>query len=214
MALITPYVAENLAQLAERVGQILRTGGIIAIPTESSYGLAVNPFDPSAVERLLTVKGRTDGKPILVLIGRREHLRLLTQDVPPLAQALMDAFWPGALTIVLPAVPSLPPALTAGTETVGVRWTAYEPLARLLHHAGPMTGTSANRSGEPPACSAGDVAQALGADIAMIIDVGRTAGGAPSTVVDARHGIRLLREGPITRQMLQNVLETWGASVQ
>ncbi len=213
MALIEPYVAENFTRLAQRVGQAIREGGIVAVPTESSYALAVNPFDPRAVARLLAVKGRDDGKPILVVIGHPDQLSGLVQEVPPPAQALMDAFWPGPLTIVLTGAPSLPPALTASTGTVGVRWTSCAPLARLLGSIGPVTGTSANRSGESPACTAEEVQQTLGAALAVIVDAGRTSGGAPSTVVDARRSVRLLREGPITRQMLQNVLQTRGVSV-
>lgn len=210
MATIELYSSSDLSRLSRSVSQIVHDGGIVAVPTETYYGLAVNPFDERAVERLLRLKGRTDGKPILVLIGQRAQLSLLVREVSSIATLLMDTFWPGPLTILFAAHSSLPHNLTAGTGTVGVRLSSCRPLVELLAISGPLTGTSANRAGGLPAREANQVRNALGQDIDLIVDAGPTPGGLPSTVVDVRDTTRLVREGAITRQMLQNVLQTRG----
>jgi len=210
MALIELYSSSDFPRLSRSVSQIVHDGGIVAVPTETYYGLAVNPFNKQAVDRLLRLKGRTDGKPILVLIGQRAQLSLLVREVSSIATCLMDAFWPGPLTILFAAHSSLPHNLTAGTETVGVRLSSCRPLVDLLAICGPLTGTSANRVGDPPAQEANQVRNALGKDIDLIVDAGPTPGGLPSTVVDARATARVVREGAITRQMLQNVLQRRG----
>jgi len=183
------------------------------VPTETYYGLGVNPFSERAVDRLLGLKGRQNGKPILVLIGHRSQLTTLVRDIAPAATLLMDAFWPGPLTILFAAQPSLPHNLTADTGTVGVRLSSCEPLVALLGSVGPLTGTSANRTGGSPAQTAGQVQEALGDGLDLIVDAGATPGGLPSTVVDTRDAVRLIREGAVTRQMLQNVLQTRGISL-
>lgn len=213
MAVIEPYIASDLPRLSQTVGRILRHGGLVAVPTETYYGLATNPFDAQAVDRLLRVKGRADGKPVLVLIGHRTQLPLLAREASPAATVLMDAFWPGPVTILFAAQPSLPDNLTAGTGTVGVRLPSCGPLADLLMIVGPVTGTSANRAGAEPAQTAVQVQATLGTDVDMIIDAGRTPGGLPSTVVDARDSVRVLRDGAVSRQMLRNVLDTHGITL-
>jgi L-threonylcarbamoyladenylate synthase len=213
MSEILPYVAGDRLRFSNRVKQALADGGIVAVPTETYYGLGVNPFDPQAVDRLLRVKGRPQGKPILVLIGSRGQLSMLVQGVSPAASLLMDRFWPGPLTILFTAAPSLPNNLTMGTGTIGVRFSSCGPLIELLTVTGPLTGTSANRAGDSPAQDASRIQESLGHDIALIIDAGPTPGGPPSTVIDARDAVRVIREGAVTRQMLQNVLQTDGLSL-
>lgn len=213
MASIERYSSSDLHALSERARALLQRGGLVAFPTETFYGLGVNPFDEQAVDRLLRVKGREDHKPILVLIGSVAQLSSLVQDVPPVATILIEAFWPGPLTILLPALPSLPHNLTAGTGTVGIRLSSCDPLTALLRLVGPVTGTSANRAGQPPACTAQLVEQELGREIDLILDGGPTAGGPPSTVLDVRRPVRIIREGAVTRQTIENVLETHGISL-
>ena len=191
----------------------MQRGGVVAIPTETFYGLGVNPFDEQAVSRLLRIKGRSDGKPVLVLIGSLDQLPRLAQNVPPVARILIDAFWPGPLTILFPALPSLPRNLTAGTGTVGVRLSSCEPLVALLRQVGPLTGTSANRSNQPSPQTALMVEQDLGQAVDAIIDAGATPGEFPSTVIDVQSPIRIIREGAVSRQMIQNVLQTHGVSL-
>ena len=213
MAAIERYSSSELPRLSQTIGRIIQRGGLVALPTETYYGLGVNPCDEQAVDRLLRVKGRADGKPILVLIGQRAQLSALVQEISPVATLLIEAFWPGPLTILFAAHPSLPHNVTAGTETVGVRLSSCGPLVALLAAVGPLTGTSANRTGESPAQTADQVQKQLGHEIDLIIDAGSTPGGLPSTVVDARDSVRIIREGGVTRQMLQNVLQTRGLSI-
>lgn len=214
MAIITPYRATEVDSLSASLSEVLRTGGVVAIPTETYYGLGANPFDAAAIDRLLAIKGRLDGKPILVLIGDRAQLDGLVDHVPPAAKALMEAYWPGPLTIVFPASPRLPNNLTAGTGTVGVRLTSCGLLAGLLRRIGPLTGTSANRSGAPPVQTAQDVNLSLGSDVALIVDAGSTPGGPPSTVVSVCDGVTMLREGAISHSQIQHTLTAQGLRLQ
>lgn len=213
MALIEPFTTSNLSRVAELTRRAIHAGGIVAVPTETYYGLGVNPFDPCATDRLCELKGRPEGKPLLVLLGDRSQLSGLVSAISPVADLLMDVFWPGPLTILFPAHPSLPPSVTAGTGTVGVRVSGADLLRRILSQVGPLTGTSANRSGCPPAETAQEVQEAVGAELALILDAGRTPGGLPSTVIDAGETVRVIREGAVPRQRLENVLQTRGISL-
>ena len=213
MASIERYVHTDLQSLSERVRAVLDRHGIVAIPTETYYGLGVNPFDKDAVDRLLRVKGREGNKPILILIGSLDQLPRLTRAIPPTAQRFIDAFWPGPLTILFPAVPVLPENLTAGSGRVGVRLSSCDPLRALLCLVGPLTGTSANRGDQLPAQTAQVVQEELGTDVDLIIDSGPTPGGNPSTVIDLQEPVRIVREGAVTRQMIQNVLQTGDISL-
>lgn len=199
MATIERYAASTVSVLAERVRRVLGESGLIALPTESFYGLAVAPFDEQALARLWQVKGRSEGKPILVLIGERPQLEPLVRSIPPAAIVLMNAFWPGPLTIVFSAAVELPDAVTAGTGSVGIRLSAWQPLVDLLRRVGPVTGTSANREGIQPPSTVEEVQDGLGDVIDLIIDAGPTPGGRPSTVIDVRGPIQIIREGAIER---------------
>jgi L-threonylcarbamoyladenylate synthase len=214
MPAIISYAATALAQLVHHVQPILQRGGIVAVPTETFYALGVNPFDGAAVDRLCAVKGRPAGLPILVLVGALGDLALFAEHVSPAASVLMEAFWPGPLTIVFPARASLPPALTGGTQRIGIRVSSCEPLRELLEHVGPLTGTSANRTGAPPACTARDVHAALGEEVDAIIDAGPTPGGLPSTVIEADDVLRLVRVGAITEDALEAALSARGFSLK
>jgi L-threonylcarbamoyladenylate synthase len=213
MPAIESLSSSTLPQVIQAVHPVITQGGIVALPTETFYGLGVDPFNREAVERLLAVKGRQDGKPILLLIGERTQLSSLVQAVSPVATFLMERFWPGPLTILFPALDALPSLLSGNTGKVGVRLTSCASVGPLLRAVGPLTGTSANRTGCPPARTAREVEDALGEDIHLIIDGGLTPGGAPSTIVDAHSSVRLIREGAVTRQMLRNVLETRGIAL-
>jgi L-threonylcarbamoyladenylate synthase len=183
------------------------------MPTESSYAIGASPLRPDTVDRVYTIKGQREGKPILLLIADPAQLTPLVTDITPAAAILMHAFWPGPLTLVFRASPRIPPSLTAGTGTVGIRQPAVPMLIGLLYRTGPLTGTSANRSGESPARTAAEVQTALGADLDLILDGGPTPGAMPSTIVDTRRPLRLLREGPITREQLQAALAGSGLAL-
>ena len=199
MATIERYAASTVPVLADRMRHVLGESGLIALPTESFYGLAVAPFDKQALARLWHVKGRSEGKPILVLIGDMSQLGLLVRNIPPAASVLMNAFWPGPLTIVFPAALKLSDAVTAGTGSVGIRLSAWQPLIDLLRRVGPVTGTSANRESMPPSRTAEEVQHNLGDSLDLIIDAGPTPGGQPSTVIDVRGAIRIIRDGSVAR---------------
>ncbi|MFN3682040.1 MAG: L-threonylcarbamoyladenylate synthase, partial [Nitrospira sp.] len=210
MTTVLPYGTIPEAVLCEEMARVIARGGMVGVPTETFYGLAVNPFDPLAVTRLIHAKGRADGKPILVLIGEQAQLTQVTDSITPAAARLMEAFWPGPLTILFPAKPSLPAVLTAGTGTIGVRLTSCLVLQGLLRSVGPVTGTSANRSGAPPATTAAQVVEAMGETVDLIIDGGPTPGGAPSTVVEIQESVRIVRKGAVPKSLLQQVLQPHG----
>jgi L-threonylcarbamoyladenylate synthase len=209
-ATIERYGASTVPVLAELMRRVLGASGLIALPTESFYGLAAAPFDEQALARLWQVKGRSEGKPILVLIGDESQLGPLIRSIPPAGRLLMKAFWPGPLTIVFPAAVGLSDAVTAGTGSVGVRFSPWEPLVNLLRLVGPMTGTSANREGQPPPRTAKEVQDSLGDVLDLIVDAGPTPGGRPSTIIDVRGPIRIVRDGAIEREVIEAQLAAHG----
>jgi L-threonylcarbamoyladenylate synthase len=181
---------ERIASLRE----ILSRGGLAAVPTESFYGLAADPSSAAGVERVLAVKGREAGKPLLVLFGERRQLGPLAVAAAPAVLDRFFAIWPAPLTVVLPLRAPIPASLSA--RTLGVRMPADAALRDLLAHLGPVTGTSLNRAGEAPCQDAEEVARRFAREIDVLVDGGRTPGGLPSTVVDATvDPPRLIRAG-------------------
>jgi len=189
---------------------ILHRGGVIAFPTETFYGLGADARNEAAVGKIFDVKGRDFSNPILVVIGDPDHLDAFVRDVPAGARRLMNRLWPGPLTIVFRASAPVSPMLTAGTAKIGVRLTSH-PVARELARrlGGPLTATSANRSGAPECSSAADVLSQLGGGIDAVVDGGPTPGGKGSTIVDATvFPVRVLREGVIPSSLIQDTLST------
>lgn len=177
--------------------QCLKSGGIIAIPTDTVYGLGSDPFNADAVQRLYTVKGRPDGKPIPLILSSVADIHRVSQNLPDFFYHLTDRFWPGGLTIVVESK-NLLPVLTAGGNTVGVRIPDNPMLLQILQaFGGPMAITSANLSGEPPATCLQEIGEALASRIDVIVNGGKTPGPIPSTVYDIsvsppiirRHGV-------------------------
>lgn len=214
MSLIIPYAATRLTELSAQLQPIIQEGGIVAVPTETFYGLGVNPFDTAALDRLTVVKGRPQGMPVLVLLASLREVPLLAAHVPEAASMLMDAFWPGALTILVPAHPSVPRTLTGERGRVGLRLSSCQPLRQLLDRVGPLTGTSANRTGAAPALTALEVQDTLGQDVDAILDAGPTPGGLPSTVVEADDALHIIREGAIPRAAIEAALLAGGFSLK
>jgi L-threonylcarbamoyladenylate synthase len=213
MASIERYMAPTVPALADLVRRVLGENGLIALPTESFYGLSVAPFDEQALARLWQVKWRSEGKPILILIGDGSQLGPFVQSIPQAAHVLMNVFWPGPLTIVFPAAVGLSDAVTAGTGSVGIRFSPWQPLRDLLLRVGPVTGTSANREGMPPPTTAEEVQHSLGDALDLIVDAGPTPGGRPSTVIDVRGPIRIIRDGAIERGAIVAQLAAHGLSL-
>jgi L-threonylcarbamoyladenylate synthase len=169
-------------------------GGVAALPTETFYALAADPTSESGVSRIFEIKGRDDGKALLVLFSSREQLEALGVAAHPDLVDGLFRLWPAPLTAVLPL--RAPIAASRGSATLGVRMPAAPRVRELLDAVGPLTGTSANRSGEPPITDADEVARCLGAHLELLLDGGTTPGGAPSTIVDATvEPPRLLRSG-------------------
>jgi L-threonylcarbamoyladenylate synthase len=214
MPLIIPYAATALAERSSQLRPIIQRGGIVAVPTETFYGLGVNPFDEAAVRRVSAVKGRAKGAPILVLVGTLGELSLFTERVPAAASILIEAFWPGALTILFSARASVPSAITGGTGRVGLRLSSCVPLRELLERVGPLTGTSANRTGAPPPRTPQQVQDALGEEVDAILDAGATPGGLPSTIVEADDGLRIVREGAIPHAAIEAAVHERGFSLK
>ena len=187
----------NLDHDIEQAVAIIAQGGIVAFPTETYYGLAVNPFNHHALERLFSIKQRPISKPILTLVSNLEQLTDLTDYIPDLFKSLMDKFWPGPLTLVFGAKPTLPDLLTANTGTVGSRISSHPVAQEFVKSAGmAVTATSANISGKLPAVSADEVMDMFGPRLDWLIDGGVTPGGAGSTIVGHdQDGLKLIREG-------------------
>ncbi len=179
--------------------RVVRDGGLVAFPTETFYGLGANAFDPDAVARVFRAKGRPADKPLLVLVDSLEMAAEVVVEIPARARELIARYWPGPLTLILRARPHLPPALTAGTGTIGVRISSHPvPRALVRVAALPITAPSANSHGGPSPRTAGEVLAGLGERVDLVLDGGPTAGGAPSTVLDVTEDPpRLVRAGAV-----------------
>jgi L-threonylcarbamoyladenylate synthase len=187
---------------------IIKSGGVIAFPTDTVYGIGADLWSEKAIDRLYQVKGRSYDKAIPILIGEQSQLNLVVDHTAlnPQASQLMNAFWPGAMTLILPKHKSVPNRLSA-YPTVGVRMPDHALLLQLLTQTGPLAVTSANRSGQPDAFTAQQVEKDLSGRIELILDGGTTPGAAPSTVVDcSADELKLLRVGEITRDMIDTAL--------
>lgn len=190
-----------------RAVEVLLSGGLVAFPTDTVYGLGALAFDRKAVESIYTAKDRPVEKAIPVLIGDMEDLGKVCLEIPEIALKLADLFWPGPLTLVIPKNPELSEAVSAGT-TVGLRIPDHPVALDLLRRAGPMAVTSANLSGQPSPNSAQEVFTQLGGRIALILDGGVTPGGIPSTVVDCTSGKpQIIRVGPIPQDEILSAIE-------
>ncbi len=212
VTLILNWQPPQTREILERTRLVLAAGGIVGLPTETYYALAADAFHEAALERVAALKGRSPDKPLLVLIAHRAMVAQVALDLSPLAAILMERFWPGPLTLILPARPGLSRWLTAGTGTIGVRLSSH-PLARDLpaRYGRPVTGTSANRSGMPPLRQAGEMAQEFGREVDIILAGPPCPGGPASTIVDlTRQPPRLVRAGPIPRQTLLQVTDLEG----
>jgi len=189
----------------------LRAGGVVGLPTDTVYGIAVSLGTPGGVERLFAAKDRPPDKAIMVLADDTGQVAELVS-WPPAARVLAQ-LWPGGLTLVLPLRPdaTVPPALTAGTNALGVRIPDHPTPRALARALGPLPTTSANRSGEPAALSAPDVAASLAGRLALVLDGGPSRGGTASTVVDCSiDRPAILRPGAIPAERIATLLDAEG----
>ena len=194
----------GIVQAADRI----RSGGVIVYPTETVYGLGADPFNYHAFDRIFSLKGRETDKGLILLIRGREDLDALGADIPPAAEILIEAFWPGPLTLVFPAAPGLPEHLAEIASTIALRMSDAPVANALLHHVGgPITSTSANLSGKPSARSARNAADILGHSVDLILDGGESSDLRPSTLVDVTGGSpKILRPGRIPEAKIHRAL--------
>ena len=194
---------------------VLRSGGIVAVPTDTVYGIAVALETPDGVDRLFRVKQRPPDKGIALLLDTAGQAALVGT-MGPAATALADAFWPGGLTLVLPRRPdvALPEALTGGAPTIGVRVPDHDAPRALARALGPLPTTSANISGQPEARDADEIVDQLGQAIELVLDGGAAAGGPASTVIDCSGTeAGVLRAGAVSVDRVAAVLADVGLSL-
>lgn len=198
----------------DQILSFLHAGGVIGFPTDTAYGLGADPFQESSVRRIFEIKGRPDNKPILVLVDSMDMLKQIADCSPVsgIVDVLASRFWPGPLTMILPALgpesENVSCLVTAGTGTIGVRWPDAPFATRLIHAFGrPITATSANKSGLPSTASADEVRAQLGTDLEMLIDGGVLASPLGSTMLDlTQKRPTIVREGPVSRMALTEAL--------
>jgi L-threonylcarbamoyladenylate synthase len=177
----------------------IRTGGLVALATDTLYGLAVDPFRADAVARLFAAKGRAEDRGVPLIAADEAQIAAHLGPLPPAGAALARRFWPGPLTVLIEAPAALAGRVTGGTGRIGVRVPAHE-IARAVCRAAdrPVTATSANISGRPPTADPDEVERTLGDVVDLLVDTGAAPGGAPSTIVDVTGGeLRLVRAGAI-----------------
>lgn len=207
--LILPtHTPELFAAAVERAATLLRAGEVVAVPTETVYGLAANARNERAVQRIFAIKGRPASNPLIVHVANLAMAQRCVRSWPESAQKLAGAFWPGPLTLVLPKTAEIPDAVTAGGPTVAVRWPSHPFMQALITAcAFPLAAPSANRSNELSPTTAEHVQRTLGAQVPLIVDGGSSQVGIESTVLDLTGAPpRLLRPGMIHVESLMAVV--------
>ena len=185
----------------------LGRGGLVVLPTDTVYGVGADAFDARAVAALLAAKGRGRQMPPPVLVPDARTLDGLCTDVPEPVRALVEAFWPGGLTVILRAQPSLTWDLGETRGTVAVRMPDHPAALALLARTGPLAVSSANLTGQPAALTAADALAQLGDAVAVYLDGGTAPGGVASSIVDATDGLRLVRVGAVGLEALREVAD-------
>jgi L-threonylcarbamoyladenylate synthase len=192
----------------QKVASILKSGGVIAYPTETFYGLGAEACNLEAVEKIFSIKGRDFQNPIPVIIGDRGQLPQWVLHIPDLAEKLIEKFWPGPLTLVFQASSLLPPRLTAGTGKIGIRVSNARLATALAGSIScPLTSTSANLSGAAECIRIDEILDQLGNRVDAIVDGGATPGGKGSTIIDVTcEPIKILREGAIPTSLIYEII--------
>jgi L-threonylcarbamoyladenylate synthase len=198
---------EDYPQLQE-AASLLQQGEVVAFPTETVYGLGADATSSEAVEKIFVAKGRPSDNPLIVHIATKEQLGLIVSAVPSIAETLMEHFWPGPLTLVLPKKEGISERVTAGLSTVAVRMPDHPIALALIKQANvPVAAPSANRSGRPSPTLAAHVYEDLNGKIAGIVDGGATGVGVESTVLDCTDTVPvILRPGGVTKEQLEAVI--------
>ncbi len=202
--ILPTHTAALFRTAVERAAELLRAGELVALPTETVYGLAANAFDENAVAKIFQAKGRPAQNPIIVHVGNLEMAQRCVADWPAMAEKLAKAFWPGPLTLVLRRSEKISKAITAGGETVGVRWPSHPFIQAVIQACDfPLAAPSANPSNQISPTNATHVKKSLGGKISLIVDGGQSQVGIESTVIDlTTQPPRLLRPGMIHAESL------------
>lgn len=205
MAEIIKFDRDASSEVVERAARWIAEGKVVAFPTDTVYGLGADPFNLAAVSEVFRVKGRSFNRPLPLLVNSLDQALELTHDPPRLFFELAGKYWPGPLTIVVPASSRIPLKVTGNTGNVGLRWPRADVALSLIHAAGcPLTGTSANLTDHPACRTAEEVNSQLGAALDMILDGGPSGGETGSTVVDLTGPrLRIVRHGKITEEELK-----------
>ena len=209
MSQIIHVTSENVAATAETCATAISDGGLIVMPTDTVYGIAADPFNEDAILSIFEAKGRPQDMPIPVLIASTADVaRVADAELPPEAAQLFDRFWPGALTVIVPRSERLPAVISAGGDTIGLRLPDDEAARAIIARCGgALATTSANFTTQPPAREISELAPELLAHVAVVVDAGPCPGGTASTVLNLTlDPPKVLREGPISRADLQEVL--------
>lgn len=196
------------AEVIRTAAKILQEGGLVAFPTETVYGLGGNGLDGAACEKIYIAKGRPSDNPLILHISEFEELNAIVREISPAAQKLMDAFWPGPLTMVFPKADIVPLKATGGLDTVAVRFPSHPVARAIIKAAGlPIAAPSANSSGKPSPTRASHVEFDLNGKIDMIVDGGAAEWGLESTIVDVSGDVpMILRPGAVTKEMMEEVV--------
>ena len=194
--------SDDLTNHSKHIRNILSLGGVIAFPTDTYYGLGVDPYNEKGIRRIFEIKSRAYDKPLLVLISTENQINELTRDISQEAEQLIQKLWPAPLTLIFKAAPKLPDILTSNTGKIGIRLPKNEWTRHLIQTAGcALTATSANKNGGKNTRTAQEVLQVFGNDIDLIIDPGPAPGGKVSTLLDTTISPpAVLRHGAITQQ--------------
>jgi len=197
------------ADVLRYAAHFLTRGSVIAIPTDTFYGLAADPFNLAAVDEIYRVKGRPETRALPILVNSIDQAILLSREAPRNFLRLAQAFWPGALTLAVNAAHGIPLKVTAGTGRIALRWPKSEVVGRLIDEFdGPVTGTSANVSGFPSCASAAQVMKQLGSRLPLVLDAGQTGATLASTIVELNGDTwRIGREGAIPVAEIEKTLK-------
>lgn len=215
---MNPYTAQThilrmrpeapMPELLALAGAVVRAGGLVAFPTETVYGLGANALDETAVSHIFSAKERPANDPVIVHIADMGQLPLISDAIPPIAHELAARFWPGPLTLIVPKSPAIPLNVTAGRDTVAVRWPSHTVARALIEAAGvPIAAPSANRFSRPSPTSAAHVAEDLDGRVDIILDAGPVTIGLESTILDlTAPQPRVLRPGGVPVEALRDLL--------
>lgn len=207
----TRYIQVNArkpeAELIGVAARLIRAGELVAFPTETVYGLGADAFQPGAVENIFRTKGRPSENALLVHVSSMAQVERLVAKIPVIARKLMDRFWPGPLSIILPALPSVPEIVRGGSTRVGLRMPSHLVALALIKATGPLAAPSANLYGRPSPTNAQHVGQDLDGKIAAILDAGETGAGLESTLIDlSSENCRILRRGGTSVELIEEFL--------